>query len=237
MRARVIDVESTGFADNPDSRVCEVGFVDVVLPDNRIDLNGAYAMLVNPGLPIPPEASAVHHILDEDVDGQPTLEAIIPEIVAGLAPDDIFVAHNAKTEQHFLPFITHRWVDTYKVGLRAWNDAPNHQNNTLAYWLRSKGGVKGFDRFWAQPTHRALPDAYVTAHIFMALWAMGRPLERLVDLSTQPGFLPKILFGKHAGMRFEEVPSGYLRWITEQADMDEDVKFTAFYWLKKKDVA
>jgi len=74
--------------------------------------------LVRPGIPIPPEASAVHHLIDEDLaDAPPLMNAI--HLFRGA---DAYVAHNADFEQSFLgPRLGEAtWVCTYKCALRIW---------------------------------------------------------------------------------------------------------------------
>jgi exodeoxyribonuclease X len=102
----------------------------------------------------------------------------------------------------------------------------------LRYWL----GLD-LDPALAMPPHRASPDAYTTAHIFARMLAEEgeNRLKRLVAWSKEPGLLPKLLFGKHRGMRFSEVPADYLEWITKQTDMDEDVRFTAWKELARRE--
>jgi exodeoxyribonuclease X len=227
--ARVFDLETTGLPEDEASRICDVGLVDVDLtkPDFPLIEGSAWTRLIHPGCPIPPEVSAIHHIVDEDVANAPGLDIAFAKLDEGLTDDDIYVAHNAKFEQHFFP-TKRRWIDTYRCALRAWPDAPNHTNQVLRYWL----GLD-VDRRLADPPHRAWPDAYVTAHILRKLLLL-RPVERLIQISTEPGFLPKLQFGKHYGEPFKTVERSYLEWIVGQKDMDEDVVFTAKYWLERR---
>lgn len=75
MLIRVLDLETTGFHP-PEAGVCEIGWCDLVA--ERLDtageptgwwVHGPGWSYVDPGHPIPPETSAVHHIVDEDVRG------------------------------------------------------------------------------------------------------------------------------------------------------------------------
>jgi exodeoxyribonuclease X len=64
-----------------------------------------------------------------------------------------------------------------------------------------------------------------------------RPISRLVKISGEPGFLPKLTFGKHYGKTFEEVARDfpdYLEWYLRQEDQDPDVAFTAEWHLKRR---
>lgn len=229
--ARVIDFETTGLPEDEGAAVCEVGLVDVDLGRPDLPVSGGWSSLINPGRPIPPELSAVHHIVDADVEKMPAFDIAERALAARLTEHDVFVAHKADFEQHFFPGDGRRWVDTYKCALRAWPDAPGHSNQVLRFWL----GLD-VDRERCQPVHRALPDAYVTAHILRKLLFM-RPLARLVELSAKPGFLPRLTFGKHRGHSFEEVARDhpdYLEWYLREDDPDPDVAYTARWHLARR---
>ena len=72
----VLDFETTG----PDPRSCvpvQVAVAHYLLGDSEPDV--VYASLINPGVPIPEGATAVHHITDEAVKDAPTwTEALEP---------------------------------------------------------------------------------------------------------------------------------------------------------------
>lgn len=226
--ARVFDLETTGLPDEEGAEVIEVGFYDVDLTDVAYPVSEGWQSLCKPRGPIPPTTMAVHHITPADVENSPPLGEAWLALGAGMTPSDIYVAHNAKFEQAFYTGRPQAWVCTYRCALRAWPEAPGHSNQVLRYWL----GLD-IDPARAQPPHRALPDAYVTAHILRRLLQM-RPVSRLIEVSAEPALLPKVNFGKHRGMKFAEVPRGYLEWVADQKDMDEDIRFTAKHYLKRK---
>ncbi len=70
----VVDTETTGV--DPDSKIVEVGILKMRF-GKIID---RWSSLVNPGIPIPVEATAVHGITDADVANAPTMEQLLPEI-------------------------------------------------------------------------------------------------------------------------------------------------------------
>lgn len=229
--ARVIDFETTGLPEDETSAICEAGFVDVDLTAPELPLGREWTSLINPRCPIPPQTMAVHHITDAEVADAPLVGEAWLQLAAGMMDDDIYVAHNAQFEQHFYTGRPQRWVCTWKCALRAWPEAPGHNNQVLRYWLGAD-----VDPVKAMPPHRALPDAYVTAHILRKLLLL-RPIERLVEISAEPGFLPKMTFGEHFGKKFSEIPSSYLEWMVGKmsGDKKRDAEvFTAKWWLQKK---
>lgn len=52
----------------------------------------------------------------------------------------------------------------------------------------------------------------------------------MIQITRSPSLLYKCVFGKNAGKLWSEVPKDYLSWIINQ-DFDEDVKYTAGYYL------
>jgi exodeoxyribonuclease X len=227
---RVIDYETTGLAEAPGSEIIELGRVDIDLRTRAI--GNLWRSFANPRGPIPPDVKAVHHILEEELAGAPSLRDLWPLFWDGCGPADIIAAHNAGFEKHFHSGDGRPWIDTYKCALTLWPDAPAHSNQTLRYWLDLDRSAS-FDRAIAMPPHRALPDAYVTAHLLVRMLAECS-VSDLVTISGKPALLSKLTFGKHRGMKFSEVPIDYLQWIRDKSDLNEDVKFSAAHWLQAR---
>lgn len=214
---RVIDFETTG-VDLPDAQVCEVATCDLHLTEKAIGqpltwLCGVKAM--------PPEARAVHHIsladcadLDAFDSGRMFREDC-----------DAMAAHNSEFETKFFgPRVP--MICTYKAALRVWPNAPAHNNGTLRYWLEDQGKIS-LTHAMAQPSHRAGPDAYVTAHILLALFNEGVTGRSMVAWTKEPALLPKCPIGKFRGMPWSDVEAGFLGWMLRQPDMSTDLKFNA----------
>ena len=89
---RVIDFETTGLPEDPDAAVCEVGYVDVNAYHPEKGIGGSWSSLVNPGRPIPPELSAVHHIVDADVTNMPPMEVALRALNARMTQNDVYAA-------------------------------------------------------------------------------------------------------------------------------------------------
>ena len=231
---KVYDLETTGLTP-ADAGVCEIAWCGIVatITDLAGDAAGwevsphQNSYLVNPHRPIPPEVSAVHHLIDEDVasgdDFGPLCRALFnpdinnPELTA-------LAAHSAKFEQQWLtPDVTGPlpWICTYKAALRLWPDAPSHSNQALRYWRRPEG----LDRGIASVAHRAFPDAYVTAFLLRDMLNSGATVDQLVQWSTEPALQVRCHIGKNRGMLWREVDDGFLDWVSTR-DFDEDVIFT-----------
>lgn len=48
-------------------------------------------------------------------------------------------------------------------------------------------------------------------------------VEQMIVWTRQPKLLPSMPFGKHRGMKWNEVPLDYLQWVVRQDEMDPDV--------------
>jgi exodeoxyribonuclease X len=233
MIIRVIDTETCGLPPNHHD-IVEVATVDLLRAEDDDEKHmwtrgRMWTSLVNPGGSIPPEASAIHHIVDDMVKDAPTIDQLKDKIFAddGTGAPAIFAAHEAKFDRGALRLEDAglRWICTRKSSMVAWPDAPNHKNQTLRYWLK----LKLADPSLATP-HRALGDCYVTAAILRRLLsAQDILVEDLVTLSANPIMLPRLTFGEHAMKPIDEVPLSYWQWIVEKSKgpWDEDVLHTA----------
>lgn len=238
MLIRVIDLETTAFTPE-EGAVCDIGYCD--LSTIKTDLsgaptdwqvNGGTGILVNPGRPIPPETSAIHHIIDEDVANADDW-ALARDYVLGEDATELvaFAAHSAKFERLWIPEEHTKglpWICTYKCALRLWPDAPAHSNQALRYWRKPEG----IDRRIADFAHRAFPDAYVTAFLLREMLTQAT-VEQLVEWSSQPALQVRCHIGAHRGKLWTEVDSGFLHWVAAR-DFDEDVLFTVEHELRRR---
>ena len=237
MLARVIDFE-TATGDEKNDAVLEFAYTDV---DFRRDgyVEHPVAAFVDPGMPISPIARGVHHITDDEIRlrGYVAFDWQRRLLNDNINSPDVFVAHFCDFERRFFDPDGARWICTRKVACRLWPDAPNHKNQTLRYMLGLDDVLGASFTERAMPPHRAGPDTWVTAHIFLKQVQIaldrGHPIERVIDFFVKWTGEPVLLhgpirFGKHKGKEWTAVPLDYLEWIIFKADeMDEDTKFTA----------
>ncbi len=221
-RVRVIDLETGGNGPND---VCEIGWQDVVLGVDGLwrvtEERGA--LLVNPGRPMTPDTIAVHHILDSQVADAPFWKAIAASVLRPPGRLDALAAHRAGFEQRYCtPRFTGGtpWICTWKSALRVWPELPRFSNQMLRYQRMPQGLVHEI----GLPAHRAMPDAYVTAHHLRDL-LNASSLDQLLAWSREPGLLPRVPVGPDRGKGWDRISDQALEDFAR--DRDIDVRFSA----------
>ena len=89
----VLDTETTGLGEL--ARIVEISCIDRagnVLVDS----------LVNPGGPIPAEATAIHGISDADVAGAPTFPALWPRVLEAVRGAEVILVYNAAYDRRLI---------------------------------------------------------------------------------------------------------------------------------------
>lgn len=247
----VIDTETTGLED--DDELLEFGAVAVNIPvmdnlpewgDIEVSENGE-ARLIKPTKKIPPESMAVHHITDEmAAEGMDPNHAVF-DAISELVMNELegspaaYVAHNANFDRKFLNGLYSinddiPWICTFKVACRLYHHAPSHKNSVLFYYLNlHKSPTFDWGLFFKQSQlHRALPDAFITAHL-LRIFLTRLSIDEMIEISKHPALLPRVNFGKHKGEYWDNVDLGYINWVLDQ-DFDEDVVYTAMMQKSKR---
>ena len=219
---RVIDLETGGNGPND---VCEIGWQDVTQgADGRWQVDeDRGALLVNPGRPMSPDTIAIHHILDSHVADAPFWKDIAPTVLRPPHRIEALAAHRAAFEQRYCtPRLTGGlpWICTWKCSLRVWPELPRFSNQMLRYLRMPEGLVHEI----GLPSHRAMPDAYVTAHHLRDLLNEAS-LEELLAWSSEPGLLPRVPSGADRGKTWDRISEDALRDLAE--DRDIDIRFSA----------
>jgi DNA polymerase III subunit epsilon len=212
LRPIYYDTETTGVRNEKD-RIIELAAFDPV--ENR-----TFCRFINPGSPIPPEATAIHHITDEMVANAPSFKEIGEEFVAFCPPETVLIAHNNDAfdklflEQEFkragVPLPSYRFLDTLKWSRKYRNDLPRHT-------LQSLREVYGFP---SNQAHRALDDVIVLHQVFSAM-IDDLPIEKVLELLSRPQILSRMPFGKHQGKMLAEVPKDYVGWLAASGAFDK----------------
>ena len=168
-RIIAIDTETTGL--NPENdRIVEIG---AAVFEKEHDPVSTFSTLINPGTPIPSEASKVNHITNETVKNAPRESeamAAFADFLKSYASEDhplILVAHNASFDIRFIENAFKRYginvsgmyVDTLSSSRSILKDLDNYKLGTLAEYY----GIEN------PQAHRALGDAETVGHLFRHL--------------------------------------------------------------------
>ncbi|MGE5510289.1 MAG: putative quorum-sensing-regulated virulence factor [Bacteroidota bacterium] len=224
MVLRVIDIETTGLDPMADA-IVEIASVDLTKEGG---ITNPQQTFVFPDQKIPALASAVHHIVDDDVREAPRLR----EALALFEGADCYIAHNCSFERSFLDPILGRqaWLCTFKCALRIWPDFVEHNLQALRYQL---GIVQPFGRPRQEIVpHRAASDTIVTAAIAHVIMRQARWSD-LMRWSQEPAHYTRLTFGKHRGQKLADVPVDYLDWMLK-SDLEADWKLSAKAELERR---
>jgi DNA polymerase-3 subunit epsilon len=207
------DTETTGIKAEKD-RIIEIAAYDPVL-------NTTFEKLVNPGIPIPPDATAIHHISDAMVAEAPSFAQIGAEFIEFCSGDVVLIAHNNDSfDYHFLrcEFERHamtmppswKFLDSLKWARRYRPDLPRH---TLQF-LREMYGIS------ANNAHRALDDVSILHQIF-SFMIDDLTIEEVCGLLNEARPLQHMPFGKHQGQPLNKVPLSYVQCLASNGALDK----------------
>src|SRR5690606_37970033 len=174
------DLETTGVNVASD-RIVEIAILKV-LPDGRIEKRpdpalGKTRLLVNPGVPIPAETSAIHGIFDEDVKDAPTFQEISGKLFKFLYDCDLAGFNSSKFDVPILAEEFLRCGIDFSVEGRNLIDVQNifhlMEQRTL------KAGYKFYCKKDMENAHEAMADVEATYEVFMA------QLEKYADTEIE----------------------------------------------------
>ncbi len=169
----VFDLETTGISCNFD-RIVEISGVKVI----GGKVADEFSTLVNPGKPIPWQASRVNGITDDMVEDAPYIEDVLGRFLE-FAGDLVLIGHNIKSfdlkfiyresERLFGKVPDNDYVDTLILARNMFPDMDHHRLGDMADHFHLKN----------EQAHRALGDAVVNQKIYEK---MGKMLKNSPDL-------------------------------------------------------
>lgn len=183
--AVAFDTETTGLHFS--SRLVELAGVKF----RGREVLGTFETLVDPGEPIPPEATRVHGIRDSDVTGKPGAAGALQQFEAFVG-DALLIAHNAPYDTGILATEYARlrrrppdWrvLDSCTLAKSAHLRTPDYKLPTLAAYFGLPGGA-----------HRALADSHCVHQVFLrcleaAHLGLGAPIEAVIGWAGGLGSL------------------------------------------------
>ena len=212
------DSETTGVGAS--DRVVEVAWAII---DDDFNLLDEGHSLINPLMPIPAGASAVHGIVNKDVADAPTIEQYFYDVLGNKLGygDFIFVAHNSAFDFRYLgPYLPEGTPQmcTLRLARKLYPDVDNHKLGTLVYALGLEVDKSRF--------HSADGDmAVLTAMLGKMSEDFGYTLWDLFELANTPIQMTKIGFGKHKGTPLKDLPASYVSWLLNKTDnLDPDLR-------------
>ena len=220
------DLETTGTSVTHD-RIVEISIIKVY-PDGS---ETVHTRRVNPGMHIPEEATAIHHITDQDVADQPTFDIIAPKLADFITGCDIAGFNSTRFDVTLLDQEFHRaGIDFDFSGVR-FIDVQN------IFHKKEQRTLVAAYRFYCDRTldeaHSASADTRATYEVLLAqidrypdigsdvktlseFSAMNKAVDFVGRLIYDDNGREVINFGKYKGRLAEEVltvePS-YYDWI------------------------
>ena len=206
------DTETTGVKFDKD-RIIEIAAFDPV--NNR-----TFCQFVNPGIPIPKEATAIHHISDEMVASSPSFKEVGQAFIDFCGDNPVLIAHNndnfdqlfieAEASRNQLTLPKWPYIDTLKWARKYRPDLPRHALQIL----REAYGIP------SNQAHRALDDVLVLHAVFSQM-IDDLNMEQVLSLMSTPSKLSRMPFGKHQGKSLSEVPKDYIAWLKQSGAFDK----------------
>ena len=230
------DLETTGLNITKD-RIIEISYIKVFPNGEEV----SKTIRVNPEIPIPAEATAVHHISNEDVAGLRTFKEIAKSIVEVFQGCDIAGFNSTKFDIPMLDEEFNRAEIDFEISRGHFIDV-----QTIFHKKEPRNLVAAY-KFYCnkdlENAHSAYDDTLATYEVFKA------QLERYDDLKNDVEWLAEygnqnknvdlagrliydgqgreiINFGKYKGQIAEDVlrkDPGYYGWI-EQSDFSGNTK-------------
>ncbi|MCP4362192.1 MAG: 3'-5' exonuclease, partial [Chloroflexi bacterium] len=160
----VFDTETTGMNPSAGDEIISISAVRIV--NGRVLRQEVFDQLVDPKRPVPKSAIEVHGISPEMVNGQPTIEQVLP-VFYKFAENTVLVAHNAAFDMRLLQ------LKENKTGVKFSNPVldtlllsavthPNQDNHSLEA-IAERLGINIIGR------HTSLGDAILTGEVFVKL--------------------------------------------------------------------
>lgn len=178
---------------------------------------------------------SIHHITNEMVRNKPPFKHSktwkkLTQLFADTS--NVMVAHNAMFDVAMLKredIHPQKTICTYKMArfLDKEGQIPQYNLQYLRYYLNLN--------IEASP-HDALGDVLVLEALFKRIHAkaVGKfgvlAYDKMIEITSNPMLLPRMPYGKYKGMKFDEIPTDYLEWLSG-TDLDEDMKYTVKHYL------
>ena len=223
------DLETTGL-NISEARIVELSFLKVH-PNGEEEVK---SRRVNPGIPIPPESTAIHGITDEDVKDCPTFKQIAKSLASHLEGCDLAGFNSNRFD---VPMLAEEFL---RAGVDFDMSKPNLIDVQVIYHKKEPRTLEAAYKFYCDKeltdSHSAEVDARATYEVFKSQLAYYSDLENDIEVLAEEygGFKNNVdlagrivlndegievfNFGKHRGKPVAEIlekePS-YYSWMMD----------------------
>jgi DNA polymerase III subunit epsilon len=172
------DLETTG-TDVAKDRIVEIAVVKM-MPDGQVHTlpvkeGSENRMLINPGVPIPVEASMVHGIYDADVSGKPQFHHVAKDLFLFLHDCDLGGFNSNKFD---IPLLAEEFL---RAGIDFSLEGRNLVDVQVIFHLMEPRSLKAAYKFYCgknlEGAHEALADARATKEVFEAMMERYQGVE------------------------------------------------------------
>jgi len=240
----LFDTETTGNGEQ--DRIIQVGAL--LFDGKQISI---YNELCSSEQEISIEAMEVHHITPEQLHGKPPYSQtdFAEMLERHNHPENYLIAHNITFDLGMVEkegFVNrYQLIDTVRCAKHLYPDLPYHRLQYLRYALdlykeeqaeAEKIGI-------TIKAHDAIGDVLILKLLLSRLtqcckatYPDSKIMEKLVALTHTPVMLRTFKFGKYKGRAIEEVAHedmGYLKWMRNNLELDEDLRYTLDHYLEQ----
>lgn len=222
------DLETTGTSIMRD-RIVEISIIKVMPDASEVERT----IRVNPGMPIPAEATAIHHITDADVADAPTFKMIAPKLMELFGDADIAGFNSNRFD---VPLLTEEFLRAgiaFDLSKRRFVDV-----QTIFHKMEQRTLVAAYKFYCGKDlteAHSANADTRATYEVLKAQLdryeSLKNDVDYLAEFSVQNknvDLMGRIIrndagkevfnFGKYKGQLVEEVfrrDIGYYSWMMQ----------------------
>ena len=239
----LFDTETTGAGEN--DRIIQVGAM-IVHGRDEIEV---YDELCLADVPIGIEAMEVHNITPDVIENQPPYAELnfSKKLLEYNHAENYLIAHNISFDLSMIEkegFENHyTLIDTLRCAKHLLPEMPYHRLQYLRYalGLYKIEGAEANKLGITIKAHDAIGDVLVMKLLLSELVKRTQekfpgvnPMVKLAELTQTPVLIKTFKFGKYKDREIEEIvkaDSGYINWMKNNMDLDEDMRFTLEHYL------
>lgn len=239
----LFDTETTGAGEK--DRIIQIG---AMIVHGKDDIE-VYDELCLADVPISIEAMEVHNITPDVIENQPPFAElnIAKKLLQYNHTDNYLIAHNISFDLSMIEkegFENHyTLIDTLRCAKHLLPEMPNHRLQYLRYALElyKIEGAEANKLGITIKAHDAIGDVLVMKLLLSELvkrtqekFPDENPIKKLAELTQTPVLIKTFKFGKYKDREIEEIVKadiGYINWMKNNMDLDEDMRFTLEYYL------